>query len=244
VLEKQLRVLARSTPEDKYIMAVGLKQLNQVVAMTGDGTNDAPALKKSDIGFAMGITGTEVAKDAADIILLDDNFSSIVTAIKWGRNILESIRKFLQFQLTVNAVVLGLAFLGAVFTKETPLNPIQMLWVNLIMVIYFISSGHLRSTRPRHLIPKLITAIAATLQPLLTADHPLDVEIHPVPSQLPPAHPVCGAVPAATPARTALLHRPTAYLLGRPINPPLIRQLQALHNLLQCLCAAATLQRD
>lgn len=117
IVEQQLRVLARSTPEDKYIMAVGLKQLEGVVAMTGDGTNDAPALKKADIGLAMGITGTEVAKDAADIILLDDNFASIVTAIKWGRNILESIRKFLQFQLTVNAVALCVAFLGSVLTQ-------------------------------------------------------------------------------------------------------------------------------
>ena len=129
----QLKVLARSSPEDKYLMATGLKRLNHVVAMTGDGTNDAPALKKADIGFAMGITGTEVAKEAAGIILLDDNFNSIVTAMKWGRNIFDSIRKFLQFQLTVNFAALCLAFLGAAVLKESPLNPIQMLWVNLIM---------------------------------------------------------------------------------------------------------------
>jgi Ca2+ transporting ATPase len=113
-VEQQLRVLARCSPEDKYVMATGLKQLHNVVAMTGDGTNDAPALKKADIGFAMGITGTEVAKEAAGIILLDDNFASIVTATKWGRNIIECIRKFLQFQLTVNAVALFIAFIGSV----------------------------------------------------------------------------------------------------------------------------------
>ncbi len=126
-------MLARSSPFDKYIMATGLKQLNHVVAMTGDGTNDAPALKKADVGLAMGITGTEVAKQASAIILLDDNFKSIVTAMKWGRNIFDSIRKFLQFQLTVNMVALVMAFLGAAILEESPLNPIQMLWVNLIM---------------------------------------------------------------------------------------------------------------
>ena len=96
-ISSQLCVLARSSPDDKYLLVTGLKQLNNVVAVTGDGTNDAPALKKADIGFAMGITGTEVAKQAAGIILLDDNFSSIVTACKWGRNIYDSIRKFIQF---------------------------------------------------------------------------------------------------------------------------------------------------
>lgn len=94
-IAKELKVLARSSPEDKYILVTGLKQLGHVVAVTGDGTNDAPALKKADVGFAMGIAGTEVSKDAADIILLDDNFASIVTACKWGRNIYDSIRKFI-----------------------------------------------------------------------------------------------------------------------------------------------------
>lgn len=94
---KELRVLARSTPMDKYILVTGLRNVGNVVAVTGDGTNDAAALKKANVGFAMGIQGTEVAKEAADIILLDDNFGSIITAIKWGRNVYDSIRKFLQF---------------------------------------------------------------------------------------------------------------------------------------------------
>ena len=133
LVRDQLRVLARSSPDDKYLMTTGLKKLDHVVAMTGDGTNDAPALKKADIGFAMGIAGTEVAKEASGIILLDDNFCSIVTAMKWGRNIFDSIRKFLQFQLTVNFVALVMAFVGGAILRESPLNPIQMLWVNLIM---------------------------------------------------------------------------------------------------------------
>ncbi len=90
-------MLARSTPEDKYILVTGLIAMGEVVAVTGDGTNDAPALKKADVGLAMGISGTEVAKEAAGIILLDDNFASIVTACKWGRNIFDSVRKFIQF---------------------------------------------------------------------------------------------------------------------------------------------------
>ena len=130
---KNLSVLARSRPEDKYLLVTGIKEMGDVVAVTGDGTNDAPALKKADVGFAMGITGTDVAKHAADIILLDDNFASIVKAWMWGRNIYDAIRKFLQFQLSVNIVALVTAFVGSWILRESPLQPIQLLWVNLIM---------------------------------------------------------------------------------------------------------------
>eukprot|EP01101_Sappina_pedata_P004273 TRINITY_DN1782_c1_g1_i2.p1 TRINITY_DN1782_c1_g1~~TRINITY_DN1782_c1_g1_i2.p1 ORF type:complete len:959 (+),score=539.43 TRINITY_DN1782_c1_g1_i2:44-2920(+) len=130
-----LQVMARSSPTDKHLLVNRLKALGEVVAVTGDGTNDAPALKEAHVGFAMGIQGTEVAKEASDIILMDDNFSSIVKAVMWGRNVYDSIRKFLQFQLTVNVVAVLLAFIGAVFNDEgeSPLRPVQLLWVNLIM---------------------------------------------------------------------------------------------------------------
>lgn len=128
-----LDVLARSQPEDKYTLVTGLMQLGNVVAVTGDGTNDAPALKKADIGFAMGIAGTELAREAAGIILMDDNFSSIINAILWGRNIYDNIQRFIQFQLTVNVVAVTCAIVGAVTIKQSPLTAVQMLWVNLIM---------------------------------------------------------------------------------------------------------------
>jgi len=134
----RLRVLARSQPVDKYTLVKGIIDSNissarEVVAVTGDGTNDAPALKKADVGFAMGIAGTDVAKEASDIILTDDNFTSIVKAVMWGRNVYDSISKFLQFQLTVNVVAVVVAFVGACAIQDSPLKAVQMLWVNLIM---------------------------------------------------------------------------------------------------------------
>jgi Ca2+ transporting ATPase len=129
----KIAVMARSRPEDKYALVVGLKERGNVVAVTGDGTNDAPALSKADVGFAMGVAGTEVAKQAAAIMLMDDNFTSIVAAVKWGRNIYDSIRKFLMFQLTVNVVAVLVTFVSAATTKEAILSAIQMLWINLIM---------------------------------------------------------------------------------------------------------------
>lgn len=169
----KLQVLARSSPEDKFLLVTrlngsrlpdnkedweekhpgfswendrdrllpGYKQEweasrpdgGQVVAVTGDGTNDAPALKAADVGMSMGITGTRVAKDASDIVILDDRFSSIVRATMWGRSVYDNIRRFLQFQLTVNVVALLLVFIGAAAGFDPPLNAVMMLWVNLIM---------------------------------------------------------------------------------------------------------------
>ena len=139
-----LRVLARAEPMDKYRLVNVLKRMRLVVAVTGDGTNDAPALKHADVGLSMGKSGTEVAKEASDIVLLDDNFYSIVRAVHWGRTLYENIQKFIQFQLTINVSALATAFLSPLLNMvtvplfgihllETPLTVIQLLWVNLIM---------------------------------------------------------------------------------------------------------------
>ncbi|KAF9581818.1 hypothetical protein BGW38_001037 [Lunasporangiospora selenospora] len=131
----RLQVLARSSPTDKTIVVRCLQELGEVVAMTGDGTNDGPALKMADVGFSMGITGTEVAKEASAIVLMDDNFSSILKSLMWGRAVNDSVRKFLQFQLTVNITAVVLSFISAVTSEnnESVLSAVQLLWVNLIM---------------------------------------------------------------------------------------------------------------
>lgn len=131
----KLQVLARSSPDDKRILVSRLKHLGETVAVTGDGTNDGPALKLADVGFSMGIAGTEVAKEASAIILMDDNFSSIVKAIMWGRSVNDAVSKFLQFQITVNITAVVLAFVSAVASPDmhSVLSAVQLLWVNLIM---------------------------------------------------------------------------------------------------------------
>jgi len=132
-LMPHLKVLARSSPEDKFMLVTGLMDEDHVVAVTGDGTNDVPALNKANVGFAMGIAGTDPAKNAADIVLTNDDFSSIICAVLYGRNIYDNVRKFLQFQLTVNVVAMFIVFSGAAIFAEAPLNAVQMLWVNMIM---------------------------------------------------------------------------------------------------------------
>jgi magnesium-transporting ATPase (P-type) len=151
----RLRVMARCHPDDKLTLVAGMMESQvhnkhelmeklegdgieifpdaQVVAVTGDGTNDAQALSRANVGFAMGIAGTEVARDACDIIIKDDNFTSVVVSVMWGRNVYDSVAKFLQFQLTVNVVAVICASLGAVIYQASPLGAVQMLWVNLVM---------------------------------------------------------------------------------------------------------------
>ncbi|GAV82155.1 E1-E2_ATPase domain-containing protein/Cation_ATPase_C domain-containing protein/Hydrolase domain-containing protein [Cephalotus follicularis] len=130
----RIQVMARSLPLDKLTLVAHLRNMfGDVVAVTGDGTNDAPALRESDIGLAMGIAGTEVAKENADVIILDDNFSTIVNVAKWGRAVYINIQKFVQFQLTVNVVALVLNFVSACISGSAPLTAVQLLWVNMIM---------------------------------------------------------------------------------------------------------------
>lgn len=147
---RRIQVLARSSPTDKHLMVESQIRNGEIVAVTGDGTNDAPALRKAHVGLAMGISGTDTAKEASEIVILDDNFRSIVAAVKWGRSIMENVRKFLVFQLTINIVALIVTFavactLGSAsssghpdelqdrLARQLPLNPPQLLWLNLVM---------------------------------------------------------------------------------------------------------------
>ncbi|GLB40161.1 putative this magnesium-dependent enzyme catalyzes the hydrolysis of ATP coupled with the transport of calcium [Lyophyllum shimeji] len=131
----RLQVLARSSPEDKKVLVETLKSIGEIVGVTGDGTNDGPALKTANVGFSMGIAGTEVAKEASDIILMDDNFASIVKAIMWGRCVNDAVRKFLQFQISTNVTAVVITFVTAVASTEesSVLSAVQLLWINIIM---------------------------------------------------------------------------------------------------------------
>ncbi|KAF0898072.1 hypothetical protein E2562_001741 [Oryza meyeriana var. granulata] len=128
-----ITVMGRSSPNDKLLLVQALKRKGHVVAVTGDGTNDAPALHEADIGLSMGISGTEVAKESSDIIILDDNFTSVVKVVRWGRSVYANIQKFIQFQLTVNVAALVINVVAAVSSGDVPLNAVELLWVNLIM---------------------------------------------------------------------------------------------------------------
>jgi P-type Ca2+ transporter type 2C len=130
----RLQVLARSSPFDKQLLVEKLKELGEIVGVTGGGTNDGPARKTAHVGFSMGIAGTKVAKEASDIILMDDNFASIVKAIMWGRCVNDAVRKFLQFQISVNITAVVITSVTAVASneEESALTAVQLLWINII----------------------------------------------------------------------------------------------------------------
>ena len=129
---QELKIMSRARPLDKQRLVRLLQQRGEVVAVTGDGTNDAPALNFANVGLSMG-SGTSVAKDASDITLLDDSFTSIATAVMWGRSLYRNIQRFVLFQLTINFVAILICFIGALFGTEMPLTVVQILWVNIIM---------------------------------------------------------------------------------------------------------------
>lgn len=142
---QDLKIMCRARPTDKQRLVSLLKKKHEIVAVTGDGTNDAPALNFADVGLSMG-SGTSVAKEASDITLLDDSFSSIATAVMWGRSLYQNIQRFILFQVTINLAALLIVFLGSIFGQTVPLTVTQMLWVNLIMDTF--AAGALASLPP------------------------------------------------------------------------------------------------
>lgn len=129
----QVRIFYRVTPRHKMSIIEAYQAQGEVVAMTGDGVNDAPALKRANIGIAMGKTGTDVAKEAADMVLADDNFNTIMLAIEEGKGIAYNIRNFLRFQLSTSVAALSLLTLSTLVGFASPLNPMQILWINILM---------------------------------------------------------------------------------------------------------------
>ena len=159
----KIRVLSRATPFDKLRLVNALHRRGDVVAMTGDGINDAPALKAADVGISMGKNGTELAKDASDIVLIDDNFKSIVNGVLWGRTLFQNIRRFVQFQLSVNVTALICALIGPILHVPLPLTVTQLLWINIIMDTFAALALSTEPPRPQTLKEKPIPRSASII---------------------------------------------------------------------------------
>ena len=132
-IRKHTKVVYRATSDDKHMFVAALEKSGIGCAVTGEATNDANALREASVGFSMGLNGCSVAKDNSDIIILDDSFEGVISAIRWGRNIFENCRKFIQFQLTVNISCLFIVIVGGSSLGNSPFSVIQLLWINLVM---------------------------------------------------------------------------------------------------------------
>lgn len=163
-----LQVMARSQPHDKLLLVQALQSNGDVVAVTGDGTNDAPALRNADVGLAMGIAGTEVAREASDIILLDDSFPTIERAVWWGRALYENIQRFLIFQLTINISAAILTFISPLLGTAPPFTIIQLLWINIIMDSLAALALCSESPHPALMGRKPIPRTASVITPYMT----------------------------------------------------------------------------
>lgn len=214
----RLQVLARSSPEDKLLLVSHLKGMMETVAVTGDGTNDALALKAADVGFAMGIQGTEVAKEAASIILLDDNFTSIVKALSWGRTVNDAVRKFLQFQFTIN-ITAGTLTVVSELSGDNIFKVVQLLWMNLIMVSVMsrtyllpttLSKSPILTTSGHFCIPRIGNRLPLSRLPQAQASTSQDVA-----GELDNVEDDCG--PSSVPTHRHL-HAPLRQ--GRTMEPP------------------------
>ena len=166
-IKKRTQVLYRATPSDKHMFVAAMKKSGSSCALTGEGINDALSLSEASVGFAMGQDGCSVAKDHSDIIILNDNFSSVVNAVRWGRNIFDNCRKFVQFQLTCNISCLFIVILSGTFLGNSPFSIIQLLWINLVMDVLAAIALSTEAPHPTKLRAERIKKSDKILTPLM-----------------------------------------------------------------------------
>ena len=166
-IKKNVQVLYRASPTDKHMFTAAMKRSGSSCALTGEGINDARALSEASVGFAMGEDGCSVAKDHADIIILNDNFATVVSAIRWGRNIFDNCRKFVQFQMTVNISCLFIVMLSGTFLGTIPFSIIQLLWINLVMDVLAAIALATEAPHPTELKKERLKKSDKVLTPLM-----------------------------------------------------------------------------